>query len=138
MRALMLKSPSTGSIQIANNLNDADSSLETTLQARTSYGQCVLNQIGFSGLTGLLSGGLDKLLTRGLWKEAALVILKAVGLNAVKGGVVGPVASLAAAAALCAVPAIKGQLCGTSAFPGKTPSSLSPFRSSSVCSSSLS
>ncbi|MEC1270491.1 hypothetical protein P9C27_18685 [Bacillus vallismortis] len=60
-----------------------------------SYMGCLKDKIiDFTGI-GFITGGLQKLLEKKLWKEAAIQIIKIVGKNAIKGGVVGLAASLA-------------------------------------------
>ncbi|MFG3446267.1 hypothetical protein ACGFZ1_16650 [Bacillus velezensis] len=60
-----------------------------------SYMGCLKQKIiDFTGI-GFISGGLQKLLEKKMWKEAAIQIIKIVGKNAVRGGVVGLAASLA-------------------------------------------
>ncbi len=53
---------------------------------------------------GFFTGGFNKLIERHLWREAAMYIIKVVGVNANKGGVVGLAALLAAGAIWCATP----------------------------------
>ncbi|MBT2626068.1 hypothetical protein J7I81_11940 [Bacillus sp. ISL-32] len=60
-----------------------------------SYMGCLKQKIiDFTGI-GFITGGLQKLLEKKMWKEAAFQIIKIVGKNAVKGGVVGLAGSLA-------------------------------------------
>lgn len=60
-----------------------------------SYMGCLKDKIiDFTGI-GFISGGLQKLLEKKLWKEASIQIIKIAGKNAIKGGVVGLAASLA-------------------------------------------
>ncbi|OMI28645.1 hypothetical protein BTA31_08785 [Bacillus haynesii] len=50
--------------------------------------------IDFTGL-GFIGGGLEKMLKKKLWKKAATEIIKIVGKNAIRGGVLGLAGSLA-------------------------------------------
>ncbi|WP_216382508.1 hypothetical protein [Arcanobacterium phocae] len=75
------------------------------MQTRSSdYAKCVIDVTGLGAIGGLFTGAFTKLIEKELWKEAALYIVKIVGKNAFKGGVVGLAASLAASAIWCATP----------------------------------
>lgn len=50
--------------------------------------------IDFTGI-GFITGGMQKLIEKKLWDKLAVEIIKIVGKNAVKGGVIGLSASLA-------------------------------------------
>ncbi|MFC9934695.1 hypothetical protein [Glutamicibacter sp. NPDC127525] len=69
-----------------------------------NYGQCVLNFTGFATLFGASEGTILGYLNRKDWKKAAETMVKFLGKQAIKGGVVGLAASLAAAGAWCATP----------------------------------
>ncbi len=72
-----------------------------------AYLRCVLDYTGFGFLFGTVSGGgggLVAFLAAKRWADAALVLVKLVGVGALRGGVAGLAASLAAAAAWCATP----------------------------------
>ena len=69
-----------------------------------SYGQCVLNFTGFGALFGASEGTILGYINRKDWNKAAQTMVKFLGKQAVKGGVVGLAASLAAAGAWCATP----------------------------------
>ncbi|MCY9763602.1 hypothetical protein M5X06_27700 [Paenibacillus alvei] len=60
-----------------------------------SWGSCVANQIiDFTGI-GLLTGAMTEMIEKKLWDKLAVEIIKIIGKNAIKGGVVGLAASLA-------------------------------------------
>ncbi|WP_201771472.1 hypothetical protein [Bacillus pumilus] len=60
-----------------------------------SWQSCVINKIiDFTGI-GFITGGMQKLIEKKLWDKLAVEIIKIVGKNAVKGGVIGLSASLA-------------------------------------------
>lgn len=60
-----------------------------------SWGSCVANQIiEFTGI-GLLTGAMTEMIEKKLWDKLAVEIIKIIGKNAIKGGVVGLAASLA-------------------------------------------
>ncbi|MFN3093907.1 hypothetical protein [Bacillus pumilus] len=60
-----------------------------------SWKQCVIDEVlEYTGI-GFLTGGMTTLIEKKLWDKLALEIIKIVGKNAVKGGVVGLSASFA-------------------------------------------
>lgn len=71
------------------------------------YRKCVLNAVGLGSLVGAAASGqsqLGYLMATQNWKEVAWVLGRLVGVNALKGGIVGLTASLAGAGAWCATP----------------------------------
>lgn len=72
--------------------------------APTSYGKCVLNVTGFGTLFGAAEGTIIGYLNRKQWKKAAQTMVKFLGKQAIKGGVVGLAASLAAGSVWCLTP----------------------------------
>ncbi|WP_216430771.1 hypothetical protein [Arcanobacterium phocae] len=90
---------------IAARLNSKISVNNAGMQTRSSdYAKCVIDVTGLGAIGGLFTGAFTKLIEKELWKEATLYIVKIVGKNAFKGGVVGLAASLAASAIWCATP----------------------------------
>lgn len=97
---------------IANSFNgkNRDGSPRITPQHSVNsqeYRDCVINATGLGALVDGAAGGgpqLAYLLAVKNWKDAAFVIVKLVGVNAVKGGVAGLAATLAGAGAWCATP----------------------------------
>ncbi|MDE1566225.1 MULTISPECIES: hypothetical protein [Actinomycetaceae] len=75
-----------------------------TTRSLSPYAQCIIDASGLGALGGLFSGAIGSLIERGLWKEAAIKIVKIVGKNAIKGGVVGLAAMLAGSAIWCLTP----------------------------------
>lgn len=71
---------------------------------RESYGECVLNFTGFGTLYGAADGGIRGYLQARQWRKAAKEIVKLAGRQAVRGGIIGLAASLAAGGAWCARP----------------------------------
>ena len=69
-----------------------------------SYSQCILDKSGFGFVGGAARGALNRLIQKKMWKQAAIKIISIVGRSALKGGVVGLVAALIAAAGWCALP----------------------------------
>ncbi|GAB3246557.1 hypothetical protein GCM10027562_03920 [Arthrobacter pigmenti] len=63
-----------------------------------------LGHPGYGAVFGIFNCGLVGYIETRKWDEAARLIAKAVGKSAIKGGVVGLTASLAASATWCAVP----------------------------------
>jgi len=59
-----------------------------------SWWGCLKEKIMVATGIGFISGGLKEMLEKKLWSKAAKEIVKIVGKNAVKGGVVGLTASL--------------------------------------------
>ena len=72
--------------------------------AQAGYGQCVLNFVGFGTLFGTAEGSISSAIDKKNWDLAAREIAKVVGKSAIRGGVVGLAASLAAGGAWCATP----------------------------------
>lgn len=74
---------------------------------KDSYGKCLLKAVGLGGLGGATSAIMNKLSEK-KWSDAARLITKEAAKRgvkiAVKGGVVGLAASLAASAIWCATP----------------------------------
>jgi hypothetical protein len=74
---------------------------------KDSYGKCLLKAVGLGGLGGATSAIMNKLSDK-KWSDAARLITKEAAKRgvkiAVKGGVVGLAASLAASAVWCATP----------------------------------
>lgn len=68
------------------------------------YAKCVINATGLGTFVGLFTGAFVKLIERQLWKQAAIYIVKLVGMNAIKGGVVGLAGTLAGSAIWCVTP----------------------------------
>lgn len=71
---------------------------------RETYGECVLNFAGFGTLYGAADGSIRGYLQGRQWKKAAKEIVKLAGRQAVRGGIIGLAASLAAGGAWCARP----------------------------------
>lgn len=71
---------------------------------KASYGECVLNATGFGTIFGASNETIIAHLNKKEWKKAAEKMVKFLGRHAVKGGVVGLAASLAASGAWCATP----------------------------------
>ncbi|NEC27533.1 hypothetical protein G3I20_16945 [Streptomyces sp. SID8111] len=76
-------------------------------KSKDSYGKCLLKAVGLGGLGGASSAIMNKLSEK-KWSDAARLITKEAAKRgvkiAVKGGVVGLAASLAASAVWCATP----------------------------------
>lgn len=71
------------------------------------YRDCVINATGLGALVGAAGGGgsqIAYLIAVKNWKDLAYVIVKLVGVNAVRGGVAGLAVTLAGAGAWCAIP----------------------------------
>jgi hypothetical protein len=66
-----------------------------------SWWGCLKEKIMIATGIGFISGGLKEMLEKKLWAEAAKEIVKIVGKNAVKGGVIGLTASLAVWSIAC-------------------------------------
>lgn len=90
----------------------ASAGAKSTLSAKAakgkdSYGKCLLKAVGLGGLGGATSAIMNKLSEK-KWSDAARLITKEAAKRgvkiAVKGGVVGLAASLAASAIWCATP----------------------------------
>ncbi|MEL4183543.1 hypothetical protein MTQ17_09910 [Corynebacterium bovis] len=91
---------------IAKALNTPIIALRHSVKSE-EYMKCVLNATGLGGLVGAAGGGgsqLKYLLAVKKWREAAWVIVRLVGVNAIKGGVAGLATTLAGAGAWCATP----------------------------------
>lgn len=69
-----------------------------------SYGECVLAYSGYGAVFGIFNGTLVGYIDAKNWDASARLIAKAVGKSAIRGGVVGLAASLAASATWCATP----------------------------------
>lgn len=74
------------------------------ISTNKSYGECVLNFTGFGAIFGATEGTILGYINRKEWNKAAQTMVKFLGKQAVKGGVVGLAASLAAGGAWCATP----------------------------------
>ncbi|MER7108458.1 hypothetical protein [Streptomyces sp. NPDC000229] len=85
----------------------ASSGLRAAAASKDSYGKCLLKAVGLGGLGGATSAIMNKLSEK-KWSDAARLITKEAAKRgikiAVKGGVVGLAASLAASAVWCATP----------------------------------
>ncbi|WP_156812845.1 hypothetical protein [Corynebacterium ulceribovis] len=97
---------------IANSLNGNNRDGSPRIAPRhavnsQAYRDCVIDATGLGALVGGAAGGgsqLAYLIAVKNWKDAAYVIVRLVGINAVKGGVAGLAATLAGAGAWCATP----------------------------------
>lgn len=97
--------------QIADALNERNSSSHRPVLRHAvnskEYARCVLNSVGLGSLTNAaLEGGsqLGYLIAAKNWKEVAWVLGRLAGVQALKGGVIGAVATLTAAGGWCATP----------------------------------
>ncbi|WP_198932391.1 MULTISPECIES: hypothetical protein [unclassified Pseudonocardia] len=90
--------------RVANALNEP---IDYHAFNSPKYRQCVLNAVGLGAFTASAAGGgsqLGYLMAAKKWTEVAWVLARLVGVNALKGGVVGTAAALAGAGAWCATP----------------------------------
>lgn len=90
--------------RVANALNEP---IDYHAFNSPKYRQCVLNAVGLGAFTASAAGGgsqLGYLMAAKKWTEVAWVLARLVGVNALKGGVVGAAAALAGAGAWCATP----------------------------------
>lgn len=114
--AAMEEGVSTADLQaLANSLNgrSADGTPRVTPYYSVNseeYKSCVLNAVGLGAFVGAASGGgsqLGFLIATQNWREVAWVLVRLVGVNAVKSGAVGLAVTLAGAGAWCATPAAR-------------------------------
>jgi hypothetical protein len=91
----------------ASSATKASSVTMAAAKSKDSYGKCLLKAVGLGGLGGATSAIMNKLSEK-RWSDAARLITKEAAKRgvkiAVKGGVVGLAATLAASAVWCATP----------------------------------
>lgn len=90
---------------IAEDLNK-EQTQEHSIKSR-EYRRCVLNSVGMGTLAGAANSAgsyINWLIMVKRWDELAWVLARVIGVNALKGGVAGAAATLAAAGAWCATP----------------------------------